>query len=85
MVYVYAECGIGNDTFLSTEVEEGEREYRVSRFVLPVNISGLYMRVWIGKKVYILSTNKGFDTKKKERNTFKLIFGVSGVGLPKHA
>ncbi len=35
---VFAEVGIGNETFLSTEYEEGELEYRVPMFAVPATI-----------------------------------------------
>lgn len=34
MKKVFAEIGFGNDTFLSTEFEEENSEYRVPKFVM---------------------------------------------------
>lgn len=65
MKKVFAEIGFGNDTFLSTEFEEGEEEYRVSKFVLPKKVKSLYFRLWLFKTVFILSTNHGFEIKKR--------------------
>lgn len=79
MKKVYAEIGFGNDSFLSTEIEEGDSEYRIAKFVLPKKIEGIYFRIWIFKKVFVLSTNKGFSIKVKDRNKLKIIFGVSGL------
>jgi hypothetical protein len=76
---VYAEIGYGNPSFLSTEFEDGETEHRVSRFVKPEKVLGYYIRCWIGKTVFIISTNDGFETTKKDRNRFKLLLGVSGT------
>lgn len=78
MKHVFAEIGFGNDTFLSTEIEEEENEYRVPRFILPKKIKGIYLRFWIGKTVYVLSTNNGWEIKKKSKNKLKILFGVSG-------
>lgn len=78
MKKIFAEVGIGNETLFSTEFEEGENEYRVPKFVLPKKVESLYLRIWIWKTVYIFSTNNFFEIKKKSRNTFKLIFGISG-------
>lgn len=82
MKRVFAEIGFGNETFLSTEFEEGEglekREYRVSKFVRPEKIAGYYLRFWIFKRVFILSTDDGFATTKKDRNKLKILFGISG-------
>ena len=79
MKNVFAEMGIGNGTFLSTEIEEGESEYRISKFMLPGKIDGLYFRFWIFKNIFILSTNGGFEVKKKDRNKLKILFGISGT------
>ena len=75
---IYAEAGIGNDTFFSTEFEEGEKEYRVAAFAKPKNIEGYYLRLWVCKMVYIFSTNEGFKITKKTKSRCKLIFGISG-------
>lgn len=81
MKKVFAEIGIGNETFVSTEIEEGEIEYRVPRFRLPKKVLGFYLRVWIGRRVFVLATDEGFKIQKKDRNRFKLLFGISGEGL----
>jgi hypothetical protein len=78
MKRVFAEMGLGNDTFLSTEFEEGDTEYRVPKFVLPSKMNGIYFRFWLFKNVFILSSNHGFEVKKKDRNMMKLLFGISG-------
>ena len=78
MKKVFAEIGLGNDTFLSTEFEEVDSEYRVPKFVIPNKIQGYYFRIWIFKNVFILSTNEGFETNKKDRNKLKILFGISG-------
>ncbi|HWA64536.1 MAG TPA: DUF3977 family protein [Candidatus Paceibacterota bacterium] len=79
MKKVFAEIGFGNDTFLSTEIENGDNEYRTPKFVKPKIISGYYLRFWVFKTVFILSTNLGFEIKKKNRNKLKVLFGVSGT------
>ncbi len=78
MKKVFAEIGFGNNSFLSTEFEEGENECRVPQFVLPDKITGFYFRLWIFKNVCIMSSNHGFETKKKDRNNLKILFGVAG-------
>ena len=78
MKKVFAEIGLGNGTFLSTEFEEGDNEYRVQKFVIPNKIQGCYFRIWIFKNVFILSTNEGFKINKKDRNKLKILFGISG-------
>ena len=78
MKKIFAEFGYGNDSFLSTEIEEGDKEYRIPKFILPKKIFSLYFRFWIFKKVLIISTNHGFEIKNKDKNKLKIIFGVSG-------
>lgn len=78
MKKVFAEIGIGNSSFLSTEFEEGDNEYRIPRFILPCRIVGFYFRFWFLKKVFILSTNHGFEIMNKDRNKLKILFGISG-------
>ena len=80
MKKVYAEIGFGNESFLSTEFEEEEKEYRIPKFILPKNIKGFYLRFWMFKKVFILSTNNGFNIGHKDRNKLKILFGISGEG-----
>lgn len=75
---VFAEIGFGNDTFLSTEFEEGEYEYRVPKFIRPGRIDEFYFRFWIFKKVFIVSTKVGFKMQTKNRNMLKILFGVAG-------
>ncbi len=65
MKSVCAEIGYGNDSLLSTEVEDGEFEYRVRGFIKPEIIEGYYVRIWIGKRVFVVSTNRGFGIRKK--------------------
>jgi len=48
---IFAEFGIGNATLFSTEVEKGEQEKRVSKFILPPKVDGIYLRIWIYKFV----------------------------------
>lgn len=84
MKKIYAELGFGNDTFLSTEVEQGDTEYRIPKFVLPKKIKDVYFRFWIFKKVFIFSIPEGIKIKSKNKNNLKILFGVGGTGLRKH-
>lgn len=72
MKKIFAEIGFGNDTFLSTEFEESDNEYRIPKFIKPEKIKAYYFRFWIFKKVFILSTNNGFEITKKNRNNMIL-------------
>jgi len=71
--------GFGNDSFFSTEIEEGDSEYRIPKFIKPQNTDEYYFRFWIFKKVFIFSTKDGFKIKNKDRNKLKIIFGLGGT------
>lgn len=83
MKKIYAEIGFGNDTFLSTEIEKNDKEYRITKFILPQKIEEVYFRFWIFKKVFVFSVPKGVSVKTKNRNNFKILFGIGGIGLRK--
>lgn len=78
MKKVFAEIGFGNESFLSTEFEEDNKEYRVPKFLKPKKVTDLYLRVWIFKTVFIASTKDGFKTSKKGKNKLKILFGIGG-------
>ncbi|MEK7634692.1 MAG: DUF3977 family protein [Patescibacteria group bacterium] len=78
MKKVFTEIGFGNDTFFSTEIEDGNSEYRIPKFIKPQKISGYYFRFWIFKKVFIFSSDNGFRIAKKDKNKFKILFGING-------
>jgi len=42
-----------------------------------MKIKQIYFRIWILKRVFILSSREGFKTDKKERNNFKFVLGIS--------
>ena len=75
---VFAEIGFGNESFLSTEIEKGKEEYRIKGFVKPKKVDDVYFRLWILKRVLIISTKDKIKFKKKPKNRFKVIFGIGG-------
>jgi hypothetical protein len=77
-IKIFAEIGYGNGHICSTEIEKGKLEHRVKGFITPPHLRGVYIRVWISKRVYAISTNRFFNTAKKDKNRFKLIFGIEG-------
>jgi hypothetical protein len=79
MKRIYAEIGFGNKTFLSTEFEEGDSEYRIPQFIKPSQIDDYYFRFWIFKKVLVLSTKDGIKVVGKSRNDFKILFGLGSI------
>lgn len=79
MKRIYAEVGFGNDNFLSTEIEDGKKEYRISKSLILKKILEIYIRVCILKKVFIISSKEGIKLKNREKNKLKLLLGVGGV------
>jgi len=77
-IKIYAEIGYGNDTFCNTEIEYGKTEHRVRKFIIPPKIEGIYIRIWVYKKVLVLSSKNGFSLTKKDRGKFKFLFGLEG-------
>ena len=66
---IFAEMGFGNESFLSTEVEQGKREYRIKKFLIPKKINGIYFRVIILSTTFILLTYEGFKIKRIRKNS----------------
>lgn len=75
---IFSEIGFGNKTFISTEIEKGKKEHRINEFILPKKIKGVYLGIWILKKVFILFSCEGIKFKKKDKNKFKFLFGIQG-------
>ncbi len=78
MKKIYAEVGIGNESFLSTEIEQGKKEYREKKFIMPNKLEEFYLRLWIIKLVMSISLFKGIKFKRKSKSKFKLVFGFGG-------
>lgn len=73
----YIELGIGNKYLLRTEIElTNDYEFEVKGIAGGIRYKSLYFRIWIGKKVFIFDTKEGFKTKVKNKNKFKVIFGI---------
>lgn len=75
---IFAEMGYGNTTFFNTEIERGNYEHRLPKFIVPQKIEGIYFRFWICKRVFVVSTNNGFSFSKKDRVKLKILFGMEG-------
>lgn len=72
---IYAEFGIGNASFFSTEIEENDEEYRIEGWRVEKVIS-LYVRIWINKKVIIIDSKEGIKFGNKMRKSFKILIGI---------
>jgi hypothetical protein len=42
----------------------------------PVNFYSAYLRIWIGRSVFIIDIREGYKKVIKNRRTFKVIFGI---------
>ncbi len=79
MKKVYSEIGFGNESFLSTEFEEGKKEYRVNKFIFPIILKEVYIRLWIFNFTLSISFFEGISFKKKDRFKFKFLLGFGGT------
>ncbi|MEC9292094.1 MAG: DUF3977 family protein [Pseudomonadota bacterium] len=76
---VFTEIGFGNETFINTELEDDHgNETRQPGFV-SFSLKGIYLRIWIGYKVFVASTVNGFSITKKPKRRFKFLFGLEGI------
>lgn len=74
----YCEFGYGNDTIISTEIEDGDIEYRVGKVIIH-RVIDVYIRCWIGEWVYSFSFKSGFKVRYKGRRKVKLLFGIMSI------
>ncbi|MGD6831342.1 DUF3977 family protein [Sutcliffiella halmapala] len=73
----YFEFGIGNKWLVRTETElEDGSEYEEKGIKGPINIRSVYLRVWIGKRVFVLDSSDGLKLARKNRNAVKVIIGM---------
>ncbi|HCM89083.1 MULTISPECIES: DUF3977 family protein [Vagococcus] len=61
---------------VSTEIETANSEIRKKGFS-KIAITEVYLRLWLLKKVLILSTKEGIKISNKKRKNFKVLIGVS--------
>nr|WP_248930928.1 DUF3977 family protein [Paenibacillus hamazuiensis] len=74
----YIEIGFGNTWFIRTEIEkENGTEYEVKGIAGPVKFHSMYIRVWVGRTVFIADVRHGLKAGKKNRQALKLVFGVT--------
>jgi Protein of unknown function (DUF3977) len=76
----FIEFGIGNKWLVRTETEiDDGTEYEVKGIVRPITIHSFYIRVWIGKAVFILDSKEGIKKKKKNSRAVKFLFGIKSL------
>ena len=45
----------------------------------PMIYQSCYIRFWIGKRIFILDSREGIKKGQKNKNKFKMIFGISSL------
>ncbi len=83
---IYREYGLDFDNNRygfgrSTEIEYTDgTEMRTHEKISINKISGRYMRIWIGKIVFVIDADSPyFSFHKKKRWNFKIVYGISGL------
>lgn len=73
----YLEIGFGNSWFMRTEFEADDgTEYEVKGWVRPIVPQSIYLRLWIGTRVFIWDSKEGLKCGEKSRKALKLILGI---------
>lgn len=76
----YIEIGFGNTWFIRTELEQEDgTETEIKGIYSPFQLKSIYIRVWLGKRVWIVDTREGLKLAKKNKKKFKLILGFYGI------
>ncbi len=76
----YIEFGFGNRWFVRTEFEKADgTEYEIKGIAGKIKPKSIYLRLWLGKKVYILDTKEGFKRQVKTRPALKVIVGIASA------
>lgn len=74
----YIEAGIGNTWIVRTETEFGDgSEIEQKGIIKPILFHSIYLRMWIGKTVFILDSKEGLIKRTKPRRAFKLLLGLA--------
>lgn len=76
----FIEFGIGNRWLIRTETElDDGTEYEEKGIIGPIKLQSIYLRIWIGKMVFILDSKEGFKKTKKNRNEVKILLGIKSL------
>lgn len=74
----YIEFGLGNTWVIRTETElENGTEFEEKGIKGPIKFQSLYIRIWIGRTVYIVDLKEGFKRVRKNRSDIKIILGIA--------
>lgn len=76
----YIEIGLGNRWFIRTEIEyEDGSESEVKGILRPFRLQSIYIRLWVGRRVFVIDSKEGFKQYAKSRKKLKLILGFRGL------
>lgn len=76
----FIEFGIGNRWLIRTETElDDGTEYEEKGIIGPIKLQSIYLRIWIGKMVFILDSKEGVKKTKKNRNEVKILLGIKSL------
>ncbi|MFU1792567.1 DUF3977 family protein [Paenibacillus azoreducens] len=76
----YIEIGFGNRWFIRTELENDDgTETEIKGIVRPFHFRSVYLRIWVGKRVFIWDSKDGMKIVLKNRRALKFIIGVYGT------
>ncbi|AIQ18165.1 hypothetical protein H70357_16855 [Paenibacillus sp. FSL H7-0357] len=74
----YIEFGIGNRWIVRTETEfEDGTETEQQGIIRPIHFHSLYLRIWIGKTVFVADLKEGCKKSRKSRSKIKIVIGIS--------
>lgn len=78
---IFTEIGLDFDNHkwglgVSTEMETAYSEIRKNGFS-KMKIREIYLRIWLFKRVFILSSKEGIKSNFKNRNNLKIVIGIS--------
>ncbi|WP_245954376.1 DUF3977 family protein [Paenibacillus flagellatus] len=72
--------GFGNRWFVRTEFETNEGvEYELRGIHGPDRIDSVYVRLWIGRRVWIADARQGLRSYRKPGRKLKAVFGIRGT------
>lgn len=73
----YLEIGFGNRWFMRTEFEDDDgTEHEVKGWVRPIVPQSIYLRIWIGYRVFIWDSEEGVKRQNKAKRAIKWLVGL---------
>ena len=73
----YIEFGCGKNYLGRTEFEHADgSEFEMKGIVGKIKPVSLYLRMWLGKSVWVCDSKEGFKRTRKNRKASKFILGI---------